>query len=443
MAALAVGLSTGCSEDNPLDFGGPRDCTIPEQNAFMYRLMQEAYLWSEYVPDDVDAAAFESPSALVTEVRYAELDRWSRVSDLATSDALFEEGMVIGIGIRTRRTEDNRVLLGFVDPLSPAGVAGLVRGDELVGAGGFTSAQLDESDGWTDALGANEPGVEVELEVASQTGTGTETDTRSVSLTKDWYPLVTVPLADIIEHDGVPIGYLFFTTFVEPSIDELSEAFTQFEAAGVRNIVVDMRYNGGGRISAARHLVDLLVGTDAAGEISYRTDYAPALADANSTRHIQRHSASLPALEHVVFITTGSTASASELVINAVRPWAPVSVVGSPTAGKPVGSAQFTFCDKAAHPITFRLLNARDEGDYFDGFATDCDSPDDLEHPLGDPREASMAAALARLDGDACPVLEQDEDEGEAQLEPSGELRTRPAELPGAYPGIDVLRGAY
>lgn len=447
VAALALGLCSGCAEDDPLDFGGPRDCTIPEQNAFMYRLMQEAYLWNEYVPDDVDPAGFESPSALVTEVRYDELDRWSRVSDLATSDALFEEGMVIGLGFRTRRTEDNRVLLGFVDPLSPAGVAGLKRGDELVGAGGFTNTELDESDGWTDALGPNEPGVDVQLEVASpdSSDAGSDAEPRSLSLTKDWYPLVTVPLADVIDHDGTPVGYLFFTTFVEPSIDELSDAFTQFEAAGVRNIVIDMRYNGGGRISAARHLVDLLVGSQASGEISYRTDYTPALADANSTRHIERQRASLPALDHVVFITTGSTASASELVINAVRPWAPVSIVGSSTAGKPVGSAQFTFCDKAAHPITFRLLNARDEGDYFDGFATSCDSPDDLSHQLGDPLEASMAAALARLDGEACPELQDDEEdgEGEAELEPSPELRTRPAELPGAYPGIDALRGAY
>lgn len=444
VAALALGMSVGCSQENPLDFGQPRDCTIPEQNAFMYRLMQEAYLWNEYVPQDVDPAGFESPSALVTEVRYAELDRWSRVSDLATSDALFEEGMVIGLGFRTRRTEDNRVVLGFVDPLSPAGVAGLKRGDELVGAGGFTNTELDESDGWSDVLGPNEPGVNVELDVASPNGS--QSEARSVSLTKDWYPLVTVPLADVIDHEGTPVGYLFFTTFVEPSIDELSEAFVQFEAAGVRNIVVDMRYNGGGRISAARHLVDLLVGSTADGEISYRTDYTPSLADANSTRHIQRQRASLPALDHAVFITTGSTASASELVINAVRPWAPVSVVGSATAGKPVGSAQFSFCDKSAHPITFRLLNARGEGDYFDGFDTHCDSPDDLGHQLGDPQEASMAAALARLDGDACPTLvddSEDEDESEGQLEPQRELRTRPAELPGAYPGLDALRGTY
>ena len=190
MVAVALGLS-GCAEDNPLDFGGPRDCSIPEQNAFMYLLMQEAYLWNEHVPEDVDPAAFESPSELVTELRYAELDRWSRVSDLETSEALFEEGMVIGSGFRTRRLEDGRVVLGFVDPLSPAGQAGLERGDELVGAGGFTVPELDEQDGWTDALGPNEPGVEVTLQVAP----GSAGEPVTVELTKDWYPLVTVPIA--------------------------------------------------------------------------------------------------------------------------------------------------------------------------------------------------------------------------------------------------------
>lgn len=438
IVVVALGLG-GCAEDDPLDFGGPRDCSIPEQNAFMYMLMQEAYLWNEHVPGDLDPAAFESPSALVTEVRYAELDRWSRVSDLETSDALFEEGMVIGAGFRTRRLSDGRVVLGFVDPLSPAGQAGLERGDELVGAGGFTVPELDERDGWDDALGPNEPGVAVTLQLAS----GTDDATRTVELTKDWYPLVTVPIAEVIEHDAEPVAYLFFTTFVEPSIDELTDAFVRFSDAGVRNVVVDMRYNGGGRISAARHLVDMLVGGQAAGEVSYRTDHTPSLSEANSTRHIERHTGSLERLDHVVFITSGSTASASELVINAVRPFATVSVVGSPTAGKPVGSAQFTFCDKAAYPITFRLLNARGEGDYFDGFIPDCESADDLARPLGDSREASLAAALAQLDQAACPApSSSDDEETEAHV---GErpLRLDAPALPGAYPGIDALRGVY
>ncbi len=441
IAALAAGLA-GCAEENPLDFGGPRDCSIPEQNAFMYLLMQEAYLWNAFVPEDVDPAVYESPSELVSDLRYDELDRWSRVSDLETSDALFEEGMVVGLGFRTRRTADDRVVLGFVDPLSPAGQAGLRRGDELVGAGGLSAAQLTAADGWTDVFGPNEPGVEVQLEVATPDGDGTE----ALELTKDWYPLVTVPQADIIDHEGTAVGYVLFTTFVEPSIEELDDAFARFSEAGVRNVVVDMRYNGGGRISAARHLVDLLVGNQASGEISYRTDYTEALSDANSTRHIERQSASLEQLDHVSFITTGSTASASELVINSVRPFANVSVVGTPTAGKPVGSAQFTFCDKAAYPITFRLLNARGEGDYFDGFTPVCESADDLTQPLGAPEELSMAAALTQISGAACPALpEADEDgegEGEAQVEARG-FRTDADELPGAYPGLIEMRSRY
>ena len=432
----------GCAEESPFDFGQPRDCSIPEQNAFMLRLMEGAYLWNEHVPGDVDPAVYESPSDLVRDVRYAELDRWSRVSDLRTTEALYEEGMVIGLGFRTRRDAENRVRLSFVDPLSPAGQAGLRRGDTINGVAGFSAAQLDEREGWGDAFGANEPGVTVQLQVDQ----GQETEV--LSITKDWYPLVTVPLSDIIDHNGTPVGYVFFTGFVEPSIEELSAVFEQFEAADVRHVVVDLRYNGGGRISAARHLVNLLVGAQAAGEVSFRTRYAASLADANSTRNIERVRGSLPSLEHAVFITTGSTASASELVINAVRPWATVSLVGGTTAGKPVGSAQWTFCDKSAHPITFKLLNARDEGDYFDGFAPTCQADDDLGEALGSPDEASMAAALRRLDGDAClePTPPNDDDEGEgegeAQVEARGLRRNAPA-LPGAHPELDGLRGLY
>ncbi len=438
-SALALGLAAGCAPDDPLDFGGPRDCSIPEQNAFTLMLMREAYLWGDRVSEDVDPASYASPSELVSDVRYGELDRWSRVSDLATSEALFEEGLVVGMGFRTRRTDDDRLVLGFVDPKSPAGLAGLRRGDELVGASGFTTRELDEADGWTDAFGPNEPGVTVDLHV---TRLGEEA--RSVSLVKDWYPLVTVPLVEILEHEGSSVGYLFFTTFVEPSKEELSDAFERFVDAGARELVIDLRYNGGGSIATAHHLMNLLVGAQASGQVAYRTDYSDALQDANRTRKLSRHSASIPELEHVVFITTGSTASASELVINAVEPWARVSVVGSSTAGKPVGSAQFAFCDKAAYPITFRLLNARAEGDYFDGFAADCASPDDLSAQLGDADEASLAAALALLDGSACPEVASPQDgEGEAGVPSARGLRNNAPPLPGAYPGLDELRGLY
>ena len=82
-------------------------------------------------------------------------------------------------------------------------------------------------------------------------------------------------------------------------------------------------------------------------------------------------------LQRLVVIATRSTASASELVINALRPFMPVTIVGDPTYGKPVGSYGLRFCDKVLWPISFSIKNANLEGDYFDGLPVDCPAADD------------------------------------------------------------------
>jgi C-terminal processing protease CtpA/Prc len=93
-------------------------------------------------------------------------------------------------------------------------------------------------------------------------------------------------------------------------------------------------------------------------------------------------------------IATGASASASELIVNALRPFIPVVLVGETTFGKPVGQYGIEFCDKVLAPVSFTLRNARGEGDYFGGFAPDCPAADDVAHDLGDPNEASLAVAL-------------------------------------------------
>ena len=93
-------------------------------------------------------------------------------------------------------------------------------------------------------------------------------------------------------------------------------------------------------------------------------------------------------------ITTRSSASASELIINSLRPYMPVTVIGDTTYGKPVGQYGFNFCDKVLVPVAFSLKNVNNEGDFFDGIAADCTASDDITHQLGDPAEASYAEAL-------------------------------------------------
>lgn len=397
-AMLAGALALTACADDPFDFGSPRSCELPDQNAFAYGLMQRLYLFADEVEAGIDPATYESPSDLVRDVR-VDPDRWSRVSDRAKTDALFEEGKFIGLGYRAMRDDDGDLVIASVHGGSPASRSGLKRGDHIRAIGGLRIAQIDEEDRWSEVYGEDVPGVSVELLVQPRA----EEIEEPVSLVKDWIEIETVPHDDVLQLEGRPIGYVVFSTFVSPSDDALDAAFARIRESGAREVIVDLRYNGGGLLSVARHLVGLLVGDVAPGDDAYRIEYNEEFSGENTDRSLERYEGSIRDVQHVVFLTSGSTLSASELVINAVRPYAPVTVIGDVTGGKPVGSRHIAFCDKVAAPITFKVVNADGEGDYFDGIAADCTADDDLGHALGDPEEASLAAALGVLRSGQCP----------------------------------------
>ncbi|MCX4242428.1 S41 family peptidase [Paraliomyxa miuraensis] len=442
-AAMGSALVAGCSVGDPFDFGGPRSCEVPDQNEWVYGLMQEAYLWADELPQ-IDPLDYDTPEAMVAELRVGH-DRWSRVSDKARSDALFQEGKVVGLGFRTRRDPLGRVVVATVDEGSPAAAAGMKRGDVIQSVGGLFTEQIDEENRWGDVYGESEPGVAVDLHVEEATG-----EVREVSLVKDWISIVTVPTVRIHEVEGRPVGYVVLATFVDTSTDALNGAFAELKAAGVREVVVDLRYNSGGLVSVARHFMHLLAGGVAEGRMAYQVRYNDAFADENDERELMRLDHTLPAVDHVVFVTTGTTLSASELLINAVAAHVPVSIVGNTTGGKPVGSKHFDFCDKIAVPITFRLLNADGVGDYYDGLPPTCAAPDDLMHELGDAEEGSLATALHLLATEQCLAHPgDDEGEGAGASEPPGLRDPRsapsrrvppPSELETEWPELGGLR---
>jgi carboxyl-terminal processing protease len=417
LAAWLGGSATACAPDDPFDFGGPRSCEAPDQNEWVYRLMQHAYLWADELPA-VDPLEYESPGGLVADLRVGH-DRWSRVSNKARTTALFQEGKVVGLGFRTRRDAHDRVVVATVDASTPAAAAGLQRGDVIRAIGGLATEQIDEQRRWGDVYGESEPGVTVELELERQDG-----QVRRVQLVKDWVSLDTVPETRVLRMGDHVVGYVAFATFVDTSVAALDTAFAQFRRAGVRTVVVDLRYNGGGLIAVARHFMHLLVGAVAEGKVAYHIRYNDELSAENDDRRLMRIEHSLPRVDHVAFITTGSTLSASELLINAVAAHVPVSVIGETTGGKPVGSRHFDFCDQIVAPITFRLLNANDRGDYFDGLRPTCRAPDDLTRPLGSEDEAALAVALHRIATGEC--LPMPGGEGAVAPPPAG-LRTSPA----------------
>jgi C-terminal processing protease CtpA/Prc len=212
-----------------------------------------------------------------------------------------------------------------------------------------------------------------------------------------------VSLTQVVEVDGRRVGYLFFRNFVRPSVDALNEAFAALKAAGATELVLDVRYNGGGLVDVAVHLASLIGGTRTNGQVLlnwiHNDRVGPSL---NKVTRFNDAPEQALNLQRLVVITTRSSASASELIINSLRPYMPVAVIGDSTYGKPVGQYGFTFCDKVLAAVAFSLKNANHEGDFFDGIAPTCAAADDATHQLGDPAEGSYAEALTWLRTGAC-----------------------------------------
>lgn len=371
-------------------------------NQWVLDVMLDYYLWVDDMPTDALPEDYETPEDYVKALR-AEPDRWTRVADKVTSDALFMEGKFIGLGYKSMRMEDETIRISFVSDNSPASGAGLKRGDQIVGIQGYSIEELDANDGalWSGLYGEDEPGVAVDLEIL-RFGT---TEPETITITKEWIDVVSLPVVEVIETPGgLKVGYFFQDKFVETTKAELDAAYATFKEQGVDKVIIDYRYNSGGLISVAERVVDLSVGAGHDGETAYSFQYNANYASENYSVDINNLEQSIDATD-MVFIVSGNSRSATELVINALFPYTNVILVGETTGGKPVGSKGFDFCDKKLYPITFRLLNAEGNTDYFDGLPADCVAYDDLDHQFGDPQEAMIAASLAALDGNCTQPL--------------------------------------
>lgn len=369
-------------------------------NQWVLDVMLDYYLWVDDMPSDAAPEDFETPEDYVKALR-AEPDRWTRVADKVTSDALFMEGKFIGLGYKSMRMEDESIRISFVSDNSPASAAGLKRGDQIVGIQGYTIQELDEGDLWSGLYGEDEPGVPVDLTI-QRFGASEPED---ITITKEWIDVVSLPVVEVLDTPGgLKVGYLFQDKFVETTKAELDAAFAMFKEQGVDKVIIDYRYNSGGLISVAERVVDLAVGAAHDGDTAYRFEYNANYASENYSVDINELEQSIAATD-MVFIVSGNSRSATELVINALYPYTNVTLIGETTGGKPVGSKGFDFCDKKLFPITFRLVNADGNTDYFDGLPADCVAYDDLDHQFGDAQEGMIAAALAALDGECSQPL--------------------------------------
>ncbi|MBN1158681.1 MAG: hypothetical protein JXA61_04815 [Bacteroidales bacterium] len=379
---LAFGMILSCSKEST-------DDTIQIINHEVYKLMKEIYLWYDHLPE-VDPGSYDTPEDLMDALRFQPYDRWSFVITKAEYEQYFEEGKMIGHGFLLSMDNDGNVRIAFVYRSTQAYESG-VRRSWIVKKVNGTVVTIDNV---FDLLGPSTEGIANSIEFIDKEGTAV-----TLNLTKEEVDITPVLDYQVITQGTDKIGYLVFQDFIETANEELDEAFNYFVSAGVDEMIVDMRYNGGGSVDVAEYLGSWLIGKDFAGLPFIRFRHNDKYAAWDTTINVLANTNGL-SLDRIFFIGTSSTASASELVINNVKPYTGAILTGESTHGKPVGMYAFPLenFNIVVLPISFQTTNADDEGDYYDGIAPDLLAGDDLTRDFGDPDEESLAAILSYIE---------------------------------------------
>lgn len=377
------------------EFSNFEQCSVDDLKAWVQYNMDDYYLFYDQVPL-VNPSQYEGPEDFVRALRVAPFDRYSYVTDVSTNEAFFEEGRRFGFGMRIIRTDDARLFFTLIEPLSPLGATDAERGDELLAINGVTpngfSAEFIAA-----ALGEGDEVVNVRFTLQKPN----ESVPYDVTVTKTTYDVQTVLDAKVFNHNNHRVGYLNFLSFLETSEQEIDDAFADFKEENIDELVLDLRHNSGGRISVAEQIGSLIAGTAVNNTAFSRFAFNNKYAHQNTQFLFSERDSSLN-LTRVYVLTSADTCSASEMVINSLRPAIEVVTIGDTTCGKPYGTISQEYCGKSMNALEVEFQNAAGVGGYFDGLAADCPISEDIAQRLGQPSENLLKSALHHLDTAQC-----------------------------------------
>ncbi len=389
------------------DVQPPEVCSDFTKKKFVYDLLHDSYLWANETPfiDFADESAYPDEYRVLEKLKYPK-DRFSFIIPKKEYENFFVASKSVGFGFSFvwRGAQDfvESLQIILVYPGSFADKAGLKRSDIIVAIDGYKIDDIYKNDELLDRYF----GFGDELN-ATFTIKMPDEKTKDIVITKGEFDLKSVIKSEVFEVNGKKTGYLLFQSFTGGSKSQLQEAFLEFEKADIKELVLDLRYNGGGYVYVANLLSSMIAGKKVFGKIFLKEVFNDKYSIYNKSNYFLKSSSSI-SLPRIFILTTKESCSASELVINSLRSsvsGVKVVQIGDRTCGKPYGMIGGGYCDRYILPVQMKNLNADDEGEYIDGLEPDCVAEDDLWHDFADTNETLFKSALFYISNDRCPDI--------------------------------------
>lgn len=381
-------------------------------NTWILDSLKRYYYWSEQLPSAPNIGL--SPKDFFNTVRNAS-DRFSYINIPNDASTITPNNRNFGFDYVTVSDQNSTKVIGIIKLVlkdSPASRAGLKRGDYISKINGkiltSTNAQALQDEilsGDRFSLGLAELNNNV------------WTDTRTVELTKGII-LDQKEISKVMVSDGKKIGYLYFLDFNGGLASSLIPVFSNFKSEGITDLILDLRYNSGGQVAEAAAICAMIAQniTYDKAFITYkgnknggtRTESIGTAATFDRTVNFNVLLQQNLGLSKVYILSTAATASASEVMINNLKPYIQVIQIGEKTRGK--DEASFKIFDARIpkkvnwemHPIVYKLFNAQGAGNYSTGILPDV-SVNEINTlpllPLGDQADPLVKAAMARISG--------------------------------------------
>ena len=408
--------------------------TLADEKSWVRSWIDETYLWYRDVralsATTLNANNYSSAIGYFNALKSPQLtasgqlkDQFHFIYDTPTWVALSRSGVSFGYGFEfawASNTPPRKALIAYTNAGTSAADKGIARGAQILTIDGVDLVS-DNTNAGIAILNAGLFPTAAGDHIFTVLDLGATTP-RTVTLNAAALAASTVQNVKTLPAPNQSVGYMQFNDHLATSEAQLVDAINQLKASAITDLVLDLRYNGGGYLDVASELAYMIAGPGpTSGKVfeqqiyNDKNPFQLTAAQTITPFHDQTLGFSLASgqalptlnLSRVYVLVGAGTCSASEAIVNGLRGvGVQVNLIGATTCGKPYGFYPQDNCGTTYFSIQFAGVNQLGQGDYADGIAPTCVATDDFSHALGDPNEGRLAAALSyRATGVCAPVM--------------------------------------